>query len=161
MLTLLFILLIILLTLSSAFFSLSEIAFFSLPSSKIRAYRHQLDPVKRQIAKLLKHAQSLLVTIFLLNTVVNILVQNITSDLLEPYADNWLIKVGCPLVIILIFGELFPKYIGLLYNEKIARMSAPFYEWVQSVTVTLQQGVQGDGSPPAGARGVPASFSFF
>lgn len=141
MVTLLLVFLIILLTLFSAFFSLSEIAFFSLPSSKVRAYRHQLDPRKREIARLLKNAQSLLVTIFLLNTVVNILVQNITSDLLEASADNWLVKVGVPLAIILIFGELFPKYIGLLFNEKIARSAAPFYEWIESVTTPLRKAI--------------------
>jgi putative hemolysin len=137
MITFILVFLIIILTIASAFFSLSEIAFFSLPSSKIKAYRHQLDPRKRQIAKLLKQSRSLLVTIFLLNTVVNILVQNTTSDLFDPIASSWMLKVGVPLAIILIFGELLPKYIGLLYNEKISEFSAPFYEWVQNAIAPL------------------------
>ncbi|MDB6082055.1 MAG: hypothetical protein JWO53_1327 [Chlamydiia bacterium] len=130
--------LILLLTLSSAFCSLSEVAFFSLPSSRVKAYRHQLDPRKRQVAKLLKESKSLLVTIFLLNTVVNILVQNITSDLFEPIQGGWILKVGVPLVLILVCGELLPKYLGLLYNEQIALFSAPFYDWFQKISAPLR-----------------------
>src|SRR5258708_29896530 len=110
------IILVLVLTLASAFCSLSEIAFFSLPLSKVRAFRHDINHRKRQIAKLLKDPKGLLVTIFLLNTIVNILVQNITSDILDPLHGSWMIKVGVPLALVLIFGELFPKYLGLLYN---------------------------------------------
>lgn len=130
--------LIFLLTCASAFCSLSEIAFFSLPSARVKAYSHQLDPRKRQIAKLLKESRSLLVTIFLLNTIVNILVQNIASDLFDPIHGGWILKVGIPLIIILIFGELLPKYLGLLYNEKIALFSTPFYEWFQKISKPLR-----------------------
>lgn len=141
MITTLLIILILLLTIASAFCSLSEIALFSLSSSKIKSYRHQQDPKKRLIAKLLKQSKSLLVTIFFLNTVVNILVQNITSDLFDPISASWELKVGVPLVLVLIFGELLPKYLGLLYNEKISVFAAPFYEWFQSHTSMLRNAI--------------------
>ena len=129
---------ILLFLLASAFCSLSEVAFFSLPASRIRAYRHSQLPRKRQIARLLAQSRELLVTIFLLNTIVNIFVQNISSDLFDRLGESWLFKVGVPLVLVLIFGELLPKYMGLVYNEQVATFSAPFYEWFQRVTAHIR-----------------------
>ncbi len=135
--TIFVIFLIIALTLLSSALSSSEIALFSLPSNKLKSYRHQLDPKKRLIAKLLTQSKSLLVTIFLLNTIANILVQNLTSDLF-PDDGNWQLKVGVPLFLILIFGELLPKYLGLLYNESISLATAPIYNVVQRMTKPLR-----------------------
>lgn len=141
MTTFLLITAIILLTLASAFCSLSEIAFFSIPASRIKAYRYNLNPRKRQIARLLKQSRSLLVTIFFLNTVVNILVQNLSSDLFDQPNSSWLLKVGAPLGLILIFGELFPKYLGLLYSEQVSNFAAPFYEWFQNITSPIRHAI--------------------
>ena len=141
MMTLILIAAILLLTIASSFFSLSEIAFFSLPATKVRSYRHHLSARKRQIAKLLRESKNLLVTIFLLNTIVNILVQNLSSDLFSEDAGSWLLKVGIPLVLILVFGELVPKYLGLLFNEQVAEFSAPFYEWFQKISAPLRHAI--------------------
>ena len=99
-----------LLTLGSAYFSCSEVAFFSLPASKVRGWRGAQDPKKQQVARLLARSKSLLVTIFICNTITNVLVQNTSSDL---FTGSWLLKVGLPLLLILIAGELLPKYFGL------------------------------------------------
>lgn len=119
---------IILLTFLSAFFSCSEIAFFSLPAAKVRHFRSQLDPRKRLVARLISRSKSLLVTIFICNTIVNVLIQNTSSDLFE---GSWLLKVGLPLALVLIAGELVPKYFGLIYNEPLALAFAKPVEWVE------------------------------
>lgn len=129
---------ILLLTMASAFCSLSEIAFFSLPPSKMKAFRTHNDPQKRACASLLAESRSLLVTIFLLNTIVNILVQNCASDLFAPISQSFWLTVFVPLGLVLIFGELLPKYLGLLHNEKIALACAPFYVWFQSHTTFIR-----------------------
>ncbi|MBS0654843.1 MAG: DUF21 domain-containing protein, partial [Verrucomicrobia bacterium] len=126
-----------LLTLLSAFCSCSEVAFFSLSSSRIKSYRSSRDPSKRRVARLLKRSTSLLVTIFMINTIVNVLLQNVSSDLFEQFG-GWILKVGLPLVLILTFGELLPKYIGLLHNEPLAVASAPSLEILQKITTPFR-----------------------
>jgi len=126
--------LIVALTAMSAFCSMTEVAFFSLPQSRLKSWRHGKDEKKYEIADLLRDSKGLLVTIFLLNTIVNILVQNITSDLFDRIDGGFLLKVLTPLFLILIFGELLPKYLGLLYNEKIAIFAAPFYTLFQRIS---------------------------
>jgi putative hemolysin len=128
------------LTFCSAFFSLSEIAFFSLPSSRLKSFRHNLDPQKRKVAKILFHSQSLLVSIFLLNTVANILIQNLSSDLVDSFGKvSFTLKVGIPLILILVCGEFIPKYLGLLHNETIALKAAPFYDYFQKISKPLRE----------------------
>lgn len=111
------------LTLASAFCSSSEVAFFSLPLQRLKSYKTDPDPRKKKCALLMSQATGLLVTVFMLNTIVNILLQNAASDLFGEFGGGWLLKVGIPLVVILIFGELVPKYFGLMYNEALAQMS--------------------------------------
>jgi putative hemolysin len=125
-----------LLILASAFCSSGEIAFFSLPASRIKSYRLSLDTKKRQVAKILQQSKSLLVMIFLLNTIVNILLQNVFSDIF--YSGNWLEKVFLPLVLILLFGELIPKYFGLIYNEWVAITYAAPISWLLIFTAPLR-----------------------
>src|SRR5579872_3132611 len=98
----------------SAFCSMTEVAFFSLPQSRLKSWRITQDAKKYAIGDLLRHPKELIVSIFLLNTIVNILVQNITSDLFDRFDRGFFLKVFVPLIVILIFGELLPKYAGLL-----------------------------------------------
>ena len=107
-----------LLTFASGYFSASETALFSLSSAKIKAFRAEEDPRKRLIASLLQHPRDLLVTVFMVNTLVNILLQNVASHMFGTYA-SWLLKVGFPLILTLVFGEIIPKYLGMQNNISI------------------------------------------
>lgn len=109
----------VILTVGSAFFAGSEIALFSLSSAKLRTYQHHTDRRKRLIAHLLSHPHDLLVTIYIFNTIVNILIQNVASTLFGVSATWWL-KVGVPLVLTLIFGEVIPKFLALQKNTWVA-----------------------------------------
>lgn len=115
---------IILLTLGSGYFSGSEAAFFSLPTTRLKTFQTDADPRKRLIAQLLQNPRNLLVTIFMCNTLVNILLQNAASTLFGE-AANWGLKVGVPLVLTLLFGEILPKYIGLQHNYSFSYAVAP------------------------------------
>lgn len=114
---------ILILTLISAYCASSEAALFSLPAVRIKSYHDNENPTKRLIANLLARPRDLLVTIFMLNTLVNILLQNAAATFFGE-ASGWELKVGVPLVITLIFGEILPKYIGLQYNVSISSMVA-------------------------------------
>ena len=105
----------------SAYFSSSEAALFSLSETKVISYKHSKDGKKRDIAQLLSRPQELLVTIFVLNTVVNILIQNSVSGLFGE-GGSWVGKILLPFVILLFFGEIFPKQIGLEKNVALSRL---------------------------------------
>ena len=63
--------------------------------------------------------RDLLVTVFMLNTLVNILLQNVTSSLFGE-GSGWDLKVGVPFVLMLVFGEIIPKYLGMQNNVAIS-----------------------------------------
>lgn len=129
--TALLILIILVFLLCSSYCSGSESALFSLSAVKLKSYQTNPDPNKQLIAKLLARPQDLLVTIFMLNTLVNILLQNTAAHLFGDYA-SWALKVGVPLGLTLVFGELLPKYIGLQNNEQFAYRVAPSINALQN-----------------------------
>jgi len=131
--------LLVFLTLLSGFFSVAETAFFSLSSSKIHAWRHSSDPRCRHVAWLLARSRYLLVLIFMLDNISDIFLQNAASDLSDLFGGGWLLKVGVPLVLILLFGEFLPKYIGMLRNESIAIHSASFFVAIERFTAPFQR----------------------
>jgi putative hemolysin len=144
-----YIILILLLTWWSGFFSSSEIALFSLPSATVRSYESSSNTRKRLVAKLLKNPRSLLVTIYMMNTLVNILLQNVTSSMFGT-ASSMTLRVGVPLLITLILGEIIPKYLAMQYNslisvriaklmDLISRWIRPLREWTVKVTTPISR----------------------
>ncbi|SCA63478.1 Uncharacterized protein SCG7086_AS_00130 [Chlamydiales bacterium SCGC AG-110-P3] len=129
--------LLLMLTLGSGFFSGSEIALFSLPSHKVRGYVNHPNARRRRIAHLLAHPRDLLVTVFILNTIVNILLQNVTSSLFG-HTASILIKVGVPLMIVLFLGEIIPKLFAIRYNTRVSYAVAPSIEFFQRVAGPLR-----------------------
>lgn len=108
----------------SGILSASETSLFSLSSFTLRAYHSHPDTRKRIVFRLLQNPRELLVTILMLNVLANILVQNVISNLFEG-RSGWL-KVGLPLLLTLVFGEIVPKSIALPNHTKIAPFIAPF-----------------------------------
>jgi len=140
--TILFLLLLILfLIYASAWISSAEVAFFSLSSAKIKLFKHDTHPRKQQIVRLLQQPKNLLVTIFTINTITNILVQNFTSDFFDRFSESWALKVGVPLFLVLLFGELIPKYLGLMYNERIAFAVSASLEFFHTLLSPFRVGI--------------------
>ena len=75
---------------------------------RVKAYQTGEDPRKRLIAQLVLQPRDLLVTVFMLNTLVNILMQNVASSMFGVEA-NWQLKVGFPLYYHAIFRRDFPE----------------------------------------------------
>ncbi len=109
---------------AGAYVSAAETALFSLSPSKIKAFKGDRDPTKQLISELLSKSRDLLVTLFMLNTICNILLQNVASAFFGGDASLWL-KVGIPLVLTLVFGEIIPKYYGLQNNVSLSMKVAP------------------------------------
>lgn len=112
----------------SALFSSSETALFILKSKK--------EPKTGLVGRLLKRPVALLNTLLLGNMVVNILVSNVVEGILSnrlfvgiSYAQLKLfLVILTSTILLLIFGEVVPKNIGLYYPKKLAALiSYPIY----------------------------------
>lgn len=132
------VLLLILFTLISAFCSSSEVALFSLSPLKLKTFADSQDARQRTVANLLRSPRDLLVTVFMLNTVVNILLQNVASSIFRD-TSGWTFKVGVPLVLTLIFGEILPKYIALRNNIKLSLLFAPAVDFLQRLFAPIRK----------------------
>lgn len=111
-------------TLCSAFASCAEIALFSLSTATVRNFARSENSHEQRIAALLKTPRELFVTLFTFNITANIFLQNATSSLFDIHA-GWFAKVGISLIVVILFGELFPKYLALQNNQAIARALIP------------------------------------
>lgn len=131
----------------SGYFSAAETALFSLSPLTLRAYRTSANPRFNLIAHLMEHPRQVLVTLMIVHILANILVQNVISSIFEPF-PNWSLKVGLPLLLTLLFGDILPKSVAMPYNTSISyyvapsvgkasRWIGPFRDWVTSVTSAL------------------------
>jgi putative hemolysin len=123
MIVVLFGLLVVLIFLSASF-SAAETALFSLSSMKVKAFRQGSDQRRILVATLLATPRDLLITIIILNILVNILIQNTAASMFGESA-GWGLNVGVPLGLTLIFGEVIPKSLGLANNVAISVWIAP------------------------------------
>ena len=122
---------------ASAFFSASETALFSLSPLSLRTYRSSTDARKLLISRLMERPRDVLVTILIFNVLCNLLVQNTVSTIFDNF-NNWLLKVGVPLGLTLLFGEVLPKTIALLHHAAIARRSAPVISFLLRLIAPLR-----------------------
>jgi putative hemolysin len=116
----------------SAFLSCSETALFSLSVFTLRSYKFDPDGRKRLISYLLEKPKDLLVTILILNTLCNVLVQNTVSNIFG-LASSWFLKVGVPLVLTLFLGEVIPKSIAITNNKAVAYKVSPYLSFVAKI----------------------------
>lgn len=131
---------IIFLLIMSAFFSASETSLFSISPYTLSLFKSSSDNRRKLIAHLMDNPRELLVTIMMLNILINILLQNTVSSL---FGENstWLLRVGVPLVLSLFFGEIIPKSVALPYNEAVARKVAPTVAFLARILGPLRKAV--------------------
>lgn len=122
---------------SSAFFSGSEVALFSLEKKRLKEIKSN-NLVGKYIHLLLDHPRRLLVTILLGNTVVNVAASIVAVTLAIEIAEANNIGIDIILmlqiivltVLILIFGEITPKIYASRYPAQFAKIiSIPLY-WI-------------------------------
>jgi putative hemolysin len=118
--------LVILLTLS-AWFSGMEIALFSLSSAKVKALVEEEKKNAKLVEKLLNKKNKLLVVILLGNNLVNVFTAALTTVWIQERFGSAAIGIatGVVTLLILIFGEMWPKAYFQINAEKIALRFAP------------------------------------
>jgi putative hemolysin len=117
---------------ASAFLAASETSLFSLSSFSLRSYRNSADRKQRLVASLMDRPRDVLITVLILNVVSNLLIQNTVSTIFDAF-PIWTLKVGLPLVLVLVLGEIIPKSIALPNNVQIATKVAPIIGFLMQV----------------------------
>jgi len=109
----------------SAVFSGSETALFSLSRARLLSYKESSDPRQRTVYKLMSTYSYTLIALIFANMLVNTAV-TLTSDSifhqhleLNPVTEQ-IITIAFAVIVLLLFGEVAPKTIALLYSHSIA-----------------------------------------
>lgn len=116
----------VLLLMLSAMMSGSEVAFFSLLPSDIRALKQRNTMASENVLKLLKNGDSLLATILVVNNLVNIAIVICSSKIVHTVLkfNNGIVEFLFTGVLVtfllLLFGEILPKIVAQTSNVKVA-----------------------------------------
>ena len=126
--TLLLLVSLLALFLLSMFFSSAETAFLSLNKLKLRFLRERNNRAAARAEKILQNKQKFLSTILIGNSIVNIAISVVlTAAALRIFGDSGLgIAVAAGTVLLLIFGEILPKSIALVYPDALSLAFAHF-----------------------------------
>ncbi len=124
--------LIFVLLLSSAFFSGSEVALFSLDKKNLEANLDKTSILYRYLTNLINFPRRLLVTILIGNTLVNVAVSIVAVALAMDISNQFNISLDIALtfqivvitILILLFGELLPKVIASKDPYRFAKIIA-------------------------------------
>ena len=128
-----------------AFFLLFLSAFFSSTETSMFLLSSQKEKSNKLVQKLLKRPILLLNTILLGNMLVNILFANLLEGFLmeEVFHGAFSIQIRIFIVIvlstflILVFGEVIPKNIGLAFPSQLARFNAYFFVAIRKLFFPL------------------------
>ena len=117
-----------LLFLLSMFFSSAETAFLSLNKLKLRFLCEQNNRAAARAEKILQNKQKFLSTILIGNSIVNIAISVVlTAVAVQLFGDSGLgIAVATGTILLLIFGEILPKSIALVYPDAMSLAFARF-----------------------------------
>jgi len=111
----------------AAFFSGTEIAFFSLSPGAVRTMVRKKEKFSALVEHLLKKPRRLLITILIGSNLVNIFTAAIATQLaLSLYGSRGVgIATGVVTLLVLVFGEIFPKTVAQAYARTMSRTTAP------------------------------------
>jgi CBS domain containing-hemolysin-like protein len=114
----------------SGFFSSAETALFSISTTKARHLSKSKNKFDKLISKMKRNPHKLLSTILIGNNIINIgasaLATSLTMEMFPNHAIG--IATGVMSLLILVFGEVFPKSLATRNYLVIARMSIyPIY----------------------------------
>ncbi len=124
----------------SAFFSASETVLFSLNSIQVQRIRDRDRKAGVRIAALLANPSRTLSTILIGNTLVNVIIASlgyaIISHLIPPAWDE-VVAIPIMTVTLLLFGEITPKRVAILWAERFAPTVSVLIERLQHLFFPL------------------------
>lgn len=144
----------VLLLLGSAFFSGSEVAFYSLHRVRLRAMADSAHLLERLAAGLMEHPGGLLTSILMGNSIVNVLlgvvlgarVERLFAKVLLPAsvahpAFSYTIAVVLTTTILVFFGEIMPKLLVVRIGEAFVRFAAVPIYLVHNILIPIRVGL--------------------
>ncbi len=124
--TVMYMVITVLLLMVSGMMSASEVAFFSLTPADIRNLKQRSSMASESVLKLLKKGDSLLATILVVNNLVNIAIVICSSKIIHSMLKfnnatiEFLFTSVFVTLLLLFFGEIFPKIIAQTANVRVA-----------------------------------------
>jgi putative hemolysin len=122
----LFLIFIVLLLLSS-FFSASETAFLSIDRLRIKLLEKRGDKKAKKLNKILNSPESFLSTVLVGNNLVNIALASVSVLIFTSFRlkneEAVLYSTIFTTIIVLIFGEIFPKTFAAYHPDRVARIN--------------------------------------
>ena len=112
---------------ASAFFSSAEIAIFSLPPDWLESVGAAEDGRARTLADLREDPHRLLVTLLVGNNLVNVALTSVVAVVVSsvlPPGDAVVVSTALASTVVLVFGEILPKSLGLGHAREWAMASA-------------------------------------
>ena len=120
----------VLLLMLSGMMSASEVAFFSLLPSDLRAIKQKGTVSSESVLRLLKNSDSLLASILVVNNLVNIAIVICSSKIIDTLfrfhnaTIEFLFTGVLVTFLLLLFGEILPKIVAQSSNVKVALLFA-------------------------------------
>jgi putative hemolysin len=141
------ILFLILCFISSAFFSGSEVALFSLDKRKIKIAFQNSPIIQEYLTNLLEHPRRLLVTILIGNTFVNVTASIIAVSLAFEFAEsfgysqNFILTIQIVLLtfLILLLGEITPKIWASKDPVLVSKIIVIPIHWVNVIVFPISE----------------------
>ncbi|MBP9802049.1 DUF21 domain-containing protein [Patescibacteria group bacterium] len=123
----------ILLLICSAWFSGMEIALFSLSSAKVKSLSMSNKTNAHVLQKILRNKHRLLALLLLGNNLVNVSAASLATILaVQKFGSAGAgIATGVLTILLLLFGEMYPKAFFQLHAEKLALLFAPLVYFLQ------------------------------
>lgn len=137
-----FIVIIVVCLLFSAYFSATETAFTAVNKVRLRAKADDGDKGAKRVLKLADNYDRLLSTILIGNNIVNILASSLATLLFVAWIQNneslaTTLSTLAMTIVVLIFGEVTPKTLAKEHPEGFARVSAPIINVLAYVLTPL------------------------
>ncbi|MBW3019851.1 hemolysin family protein [Candidatus Woesearchaeota archaeon] len=129
----------IILLLLSAFFSGSETAIVSLTKIQLEDIKKNKKPGYKSLVELKEHPKKTLITILIGNNLVNIWLSSLATMIaIDLFQSNTIgIVVGLITLLILIFGEIIPKNMCFVYNERVSLFVARYLVLLQYILLPV------------------------
>ncbi len=128
-------LIIIVLLILSAFFSSSETALTTVSRMRILSLAEEGNSSAVTLLKVIDNKEKMLSAILIGNNIVNISVSSFTTILVTDLFGNYAVSIATAIltVLVLIFGEITPKTLATISNEKLALRFASIIYWLMYI----------------------------
>ncbi|MCH5274038.1 MAG: HlyC/CorC family transporter [Lachnospiraceae bacterium] len=134
------IIVLLVLLLLSAMFSSAETALTTVNKIRIRSLAEEGRRSAKTVAKLIEEPSKMISAILIGNNLVNLSASSLTTTLAIRYFGAGYgtgIATGILTLLILIFGEITPKTLATIYNEKLSLIYAPVVLFVTKILTPI------------------------